>query len=345
MQNKIKYSEWNVAKINEKVQQETGIEWCVMGFKKNDSLNRRLMLNTYPDEMTSEKGKKLYPLSNWNNKQVLAYIQKERLIQPISYGQANAISSKIILAGTPGHTTILAVQNVIIPTGLFAAFADKTHEILTEATIDGPIPAITDLQTEGNKIIAGTPTWPQGLGIDKCQKIINDSGLNSFLLENQHDVHQTDGALWTRKKIHYSDLPEKIDEYNIGRDPAMSDGPRSDLSAIYISALSGNDIYIIDGISGRWHPSITKQKLLDFYWKYQCEVHIEIDNGGQWLVDALIEAGIPKSRVIGEKSGGVSKRGRAQPFADKSSETLPDKLCQVNSIFLGAVNLLKLSQE
>ena len=89
----VKYSEWNVAKINEKVQEQTGISWCVMGFKKNDSLNRRLMLNTYPDEMTSEKGKKLYPLSNWNNKQVLAYIQKERLIQPISYGQANARSS------------------------------------------------------------------------------------------------------------------------------------------------------------------------------------------------------------------------------------------------------------
>ena len=89
----IKYAEWNVSKINEKIQEQTGISWCVMGFKKNDSLNRRLMLNTYPDEMTSEKGKKLYPLSNWNNKQVLAYIQKERLIQPISYGQANARSS------------------------------------------------------------------------------------------------------------------------------------------------------------------------------------------------------------------------------------------------------------
>ncbi|KAA0126467.1 phosphoadenosine phosphosulfate reductase family protein [Chryseobacterium sp. SN22] len=89
----VKYAEWNVAKINDKIKAETGIEWAVMGFKKNDSLNRRLMLNTYPDEMTSDAGKKLYPLSNWNNKQVLAYIRKERLIEPINYGQANRRSS------------------------------------------------------------------------------------------------------------------------------------------------------------------------------------------------------------------------------------------------------------
>lgn len=87
------YAEWNVAKINEKIQEQTGIEWAVMGFKKNDSMNRRLMLNSYPDYMTSEKGRKLYPLSDWNNKQVLAYIQKNRLIEPINYGQANRRSS------------------------------------------------------------------------------------------------------------------------------------------------------------------------------------------------------------------------------------------------------------
>lgn len=90
---KVKYSEWNVAKINDKIKEQTGIEWAVMGFKKNDSLNRRLMLNSYPDSMTSEAGQKLYPLADWNNKEVLQYIKKERLIQPISYGQANARSS------------------------------------------------------------------------------------------------------------------------------------------------------------------------------------------------------------------------------------------------------------
>lgn len=90
----IKYSEWNVSKINDKIKEETGVEWAVMGFKKNDSLNRRLMLNSYPDSMTSESGQKLYPLSDWSNKQVLAYIKKMRLIEPLKYGNTGNTRSQ-----------------------------------------------------------------------------------------------------------------------------------------------------------------------------------------------------------------------------------------------------------
>lgn len=88
------YSEWNLSKINDKIKEETGIEWSVMGFKKNDSMNRRLMLNTYPDSMTSEKGQKLYPLSDWSNKQVIAYIKKNRLIEPLKYGNTGNTRSQ-----------------------------------------------------------------------------------------------------------------------------------------------------------------------------------------------------------------------------------------------------------
>ena len=84
---KVGFAEWNVAKINDKVKEQTGIEWAILGFKKNDSMNRRLMLKGYPDQMTSEAGQKLYPLYDWNNKQVLAYIRKNRLIEPINYGK------------------------------------------------------------------------------------------------------------------------------------------------------------------------------------------------------------------------------------------------------------------
>lgn len=84
---KIYYSKFNLSRITEEVKENTGIEWVIYGAKKNDSLNRRLMLNTYPDSMTNEKGKKLYPLADWNNKHVLSYIRKNRLIEPIHYGQ------------------------------------------------------------------------------------------------------------------------------------------------------------------------------------------------------------------------------------------------------------------
>lgn len=231
----------------------------------------------------------------------------------------DSIANKIILAGTP-HTAILAVQNLITPTGIFAKFADGTNTILTDSHIDGPIPAIYNLKTNGNKIIDGTPSWPQGLGIDQCQNIINQTGLSAFLVECQHDVMQTEGALWTRDMIYYEKEPTKPDDYNIGIDPAMSDGPKADLTGIYIAALKDDKIYLVDEHSGRHHPSKTKQIAADLYWKYQCEIHIETDNGGEWLVESLVEMGIPRNKIIGEKSRGVSKRGRASPMADKAKD-------------------------
>lgn len=91
----IKYSEWNLSKINDKIKEDVGIEWAVLGFKKNDSLNRRLMLNSYADSMTSESGQKLYPLANWSNKEVLQYIKKNRLIEPIRYGSGKSQGTNI----------------------------------------------------------------------------------------------------------------------------------------------------------------------------------------------------------------------------------------------------------
>src|SRR5690606_20656796 len=47
-----------LASITEKARKATGIEWAVFGFKKSDSLNRRLMLMTYEYEAINRKTKK-----------------------------------------------------------------------------------------------------------------------------------------------------------------------------------------------------------------------------------------------------------------------------------------------
>lgn len=92
---KVSYSEWNLSKINDKIKEELNIEWTILGFKKNDSMNRRLMLNTYYNSILFEKGKKLYPLSNWSNKEVLQYIKKNRLIEPIKYGKGRSQGANV----------------------------------------------------------------------------------------------------------------------------------------------------------------------------------------------------------------------------------------------------------
>ena len=49
----IPYAEYNLSKITDKIIEQTGIEWAVYGFKQSDSLNRRLMLRSYENEITN----------------------------------------------------------------------------------------------------------------------------------------------------------------------------------------------------------------------------------------------------------------------------------------------------
>ena len=79
---------WKLADIIDKMRERTGVEWCCLGFKQTDSLNRLLMLRSYKDgkESICRAGKKFYPLSTYNNKEVLEYISRQNLKTPENYG-------------------------------------------------------------------------------------------------------------------------------------------------------------------------------------------------------------------------------------------------------------------
>ena len=76
----------NLSHITESIKLKSGIEWAFFGFKQSDSMNRRLMLRTYENDIINYKNKKAYPLSEWKNKDVLKHIEHKRLITPINYG-------------------------------------------------------------------------------------------------------------------------------------------------------------------------------------------------------------------------------------------------------------------
>jgi sulfate adenylyltransferase subunit 2 len=54
------------------------------GMKKADGMNRRLMLNTY--ENCESKGK-VYPLSEWTQKDILSYMRQHKLPEPVRYSK------------------------------------------------------------------------------------------------------------------------------------------------------------------------------------------------------------------------------------------------------------------
>ena len=75
---------YRMADIEHSLRAEFNITWIVDGAKKTDSMARRGMLANTQDGI-DERNHKIYPLADWNDKKVMAYIKTNRLLLPIEY--------------------------------------------------------------------------------------------------------------------------------------------------------------------------------------------------------------------------------------------------------------------
>ena len=75
--------------VDAAIKLKTGIEYSFFGMKKADSLNRRLMMNRDGAII----GTKVYPLMDWSNKDVLAYMRANKLPEPVRY--SNKVSGGV----------------------------------------------------------------------------------------------------------------------------------------------------------------------------------------------------------------------------------------------------------
>jgi ribosomal protein L13E len=106
------------------------------------------------------------------------------------------ITTSILPAGSE-DVAILAIQNLIIADGFFTRLTDGRADYLARRHVNGPYPAIEGLtwewehearsNTRHAKITGGRATW-EGQSLERCQKMIDDIGIGSFLKECQHDV-------------------------------------------------------------------------------------------------------------------------------------------------------------
>ena len=64
---------------------KTGIQYAFIGEKKADNMTRNIKLRQYELEAIAPT-KNVYPLSLWKDKDVLDYIRRNKLPQPIQYG-------------------------------------------------------------------------------------------------------------------------------------------------------------------------------------------------------------------------------------------------------------------
>lgn len=81
----------HVHRLDKKIREKYGYDWSVYGFKKNDGVTRRLMLNTIPDGI-HQNTKKAYPLMDMKNEHVMMYISDNNLIEPFNYSKTKPSS-------------------------------------------------------------------------------------------------------------------------------------------------------------------------------------------------------------------------------------------------------------
>ena len=72
--------------INANMQLRYGVDYSFYGMKRADSLNRRLMLNTYQGNNYEQSGN-VYPLADWTQRDILAYMKMHKLPAPVRYSK------------------------------------------------------------------------------------------------------------------------------------------------------------------------------------------------------------------------------------------------------------------
>ena len=104
------------------------------------------------------------------------------------------IARAIIPAGDRAGVVILGAQNLIHRNSVFNQIVARRTSVLSRRIVSGPFPAFDGLQIETrqtgdgprNVIVDGRATWAD-FDLAACQKFLDDSGLEAFLAEYQHD--------------------------------------------------------------------------------------------------------------------------------------------------------------
>lgn len=110
-----------------------------------------------------------------------------------------------LLPAATADAVVIFIQNLIHYNSMASQLVGNEADFLLDRIVSGPYPALRDFDYEvrydhevgRNRtfITSGTPTW-EGQSVEKCQQIINKSGLDSFRVECQHEVHLRKGVVY-----------------------------------------------------------------------------------------------------------------------------------------------------
>ena len=201
----------------------------------------------------------------------------------------STLTKKILPAGAV-NSGILAVQNLVTPTGIFSRLNDGTARYLANRIVSGPHPAIIDLKTENvngrDVIVGGTPTW-EGQPLEVCQAQIDEWGLAAFLAECQHEVYSRTGQVflpewWDIKggRNRYSIHDEYIQNATYARwqfwDTALKDKKANDPSmCITIDMDKSYRLYLRDVWQDRIESAYLPEKMRELAAKWNFDKKLQ----------------------------------------------------------------------
>lgn len=175
----------------------------------------------------------------------------------------DVLTRTIIPAAAP-NAVIIFIQNKIKEDSIMAMLLDDRADFLADRQTVGPIPQIEDMVTESytdddgrlqHRIIAGTPTWPQVLGLEVSNQQLKEEGLAAFLSEKQHDTSVVGGDRFPADKWVMVDSDDWPDFVAVCRawDLAGSESEQADYTVgVLLGIDRGLDPWILDITRGRW---------------------------------------------------------------------------------------------
>lgn len=246
------------------------------------------------------------------------------------------ITESILPAGS-SDLAVLAIQNLIIPHGLFSQLAKPDCDFLLDRVVSGPYKAIEGLEYKpkesgiGYRITKGVATW-EGQPLAVCENQINTWGLLAFLRESQHEIDEDKGGMFkgiTFKHCSLSDVPDLV-RVGCWVDPAVTaDG---DCQGIQIDGIAADGdrksatIYRLFSWEGNEGPSDCIKRAILKAVEYKADhIGFETNQGGDlWgdtykmiatkmLEDEEIEY-IPKFKEEKADAGTGGKAHRAEPL-------------------------------
>lgn len=226
----------------------------------------------------------------------------------ITQKKIDSVFTSLIPAGSK-DVTVLAVQNMIIDTGIFAKLAQDNPPFMKSRRLSGPFPALENFVWEydgvRNRIkLSGTPTW-DGFTLFELEEIINNIGTTAFMSEYQHIIIDESSLFANIKfqRIPRNQLPELVFKV-VSLDPAVTSSDGSDSHGLSVlGASEDGKFYVLDAWEKRATPELALKKALYFCIKYGADIlQIESNQGGDiWFTiwdNVLLEAGLTEDERV-----------------------------------------------